>query len=45
MFVKCDLNVIAHSLVNLSKLAGCRTWSGYVPTQANFASVVTSVVV
>jgi hypothetical protein len=44
MFVKRNLNVVAHSLVNLSKLAGCRTWSGYVPTQANFASAVTLVV-
>jgi hypothetical protein len=25
MFVKCDLNVVAHNLVNLSKLVGCRT--------------------
>jgi ribonuclease HI len=45
MFIKRDLNVVAHSLVNLSKLAGCRTWSGCVPTQANFASAVSSIVI
>ncbi|MCH79497.1 isoflavone-7-O-methyltransferase [Trifolium medium] len=43
MFVKRDLNIVAHSLVNLSKQAGCRTWSGSIPTQVNFASVVTHV--
>jgi hypothetical protein len=37
---KYDLNVVAHSLVNLSKLSGCRTWSGFARTQANFAFVV-----
>ncbi|PNX88328.1 hypothetical protein L195_g044431, partial [Trifolium pratense] len=43
VFVKRDLNVVAHSLVNLSKTVGCRTWSGYVPTQANSAVVPVSV--
>jgi hypothetical protein len=35
VYVKCSLNSVAHSLVNMSKVVGCRTWLGHVPIQCN----------